>query len=73
MLTHATISCSLFSDMWPVIVAFSAIRQSSLFSSRHGSLFSDRSPVIVAFLVSNLFDSHQGSLFSEQSFRFTSG
>jgi hypothetical protein len=67
LLTHVTISCSLFNDIWLVIVAFSAIRQSSLFSSRHDSLFSDRSPVIVAFSVSNLFDSHQGSLFSDIS------
>jgi hypothetical protein len=67
MLMHVTISYSLFSDMWLVIVAFSMIRQSSLFSSRQGSLFSDRSPVIVAFSVSNLFDSHQSSIFSDMS------
>jgi hypothetical protein len=67
MLMHVTISCSLFSDMGPVIVAFSTIRQSSLFSSGHGRLFSDRLPVTVAFSVSNLFDSHQGSLFSDIS------
>jgi hypothetical protein len=67
ILTHATILCSLFSHMWLIIVAFSAIRQSSLFSSRQCSLCSDRSPIIVAFSVSNLFDSHQGSIFSDMS------